>query len=125
MLLGGEKRLVLIAAETAGPEGLADFSGWAAESPVLLLAPTRAAAVLRRPVEPATAAVALRLPATPPESLRALADPLLDSPALDPLDAVPAPAHADAALALAKLARLLPAVLAAPALPASIPCGST
>jgi GTP cyclohydrolase II len=117
VLLGGDRRLVLIAAETAGPDGLADFSGWAAEPAMLLLAPTRAAAVLRRPVEPATAAVALRLPATTTEALRALADPLLEPLALEPLDVAPAPPHADAALALAKLARVLPAVLAAPARP--------
>ena len=75
VLLTGEAPLVLIAAETAGPDGLADLGAWAAEVPVLLLAPTRAAAVLRRPVEQVAAAVALRLPnaARDPEMLRGLA----------------------------------------------------
>lgn len=115
--LCGETPLVVIAAETAGPEGLADLAAWTAEIPVLLLAPTRAAAVLRRPVEQAAAAVALRLPAAAraPEVLRALADPMLDRPAQEPLESVALPPGAEAALALAKLARVLPAVLTAPA----------
>jgi len=117
ILLAGDAPLVVIAAETAGPDGLADFAAWAAESPVLLLAPTRAAAVLRRPVEQAAHAVALALPpaAIEPDVLRALADPMLSRPVLEPLEPAPMPSGAAAALALAKLARLLPAVLAAPA----------
>ncbi|HET8996415.1 MAG TPA: GTP cyclohydrolase II [Acetobacteraceae bacterium] len=117
VLLAGPTPLVVIAAETAGPDGLADLAAWAADTPVLLLALTRAAAVLRRPVEQVAAAVALRLPAAAraPEVLRALADPMLDRAVLDPLDTAPLPQGAEAALALAKLARLLPAVLAAPA----------
>ncbi len=116
VLLGGDAPLVVIAAETAGPDGLADLAAWAADSPVMLLAPTRGAAVLRRPVEQAAAAVALRLPATyrVPEVLRPLADPMLAAPALEPLESTSLPPAAEAALALAKLARVLPAVLAAP-----------
>ena len=117
VLLTGEAPLVLIAAETAGPDGLADLGAWAAEAPVLLLAPTRAAAVLRRPVEQVAAAVALRLPnaARDPDTLRGLADPMFDRPAPEPLEPTACPLGAEAALALTKLARLLPAVLAAPA----------
>ncbi len=121
VLLTGDAPLVVIAAETAGPDGLADLARWAAESPMLLLAPTRAAAVLRRPVEPATAAVALRMPpaALTPDTLRALADPMLTSAPLEPLEPGPIPASAEAALALVKLVRLLPAVLVAPIRPGS------
>ena len=118
IVLEGEHHAVLIAAETAGPDGLADLASWAAEPPVLLLAPTRAAAVLRRPVEPATAVVALRLPAGyDAAALRALADPTLAGARLEPLETTTPPANADAAIAIAKLARVLPAVLVAPARP--------
>jgi GTP cyclohydrolase II len=86
----------------------------------LLLAPARAAAVLRRPVPPEAAALALRVSPRlfDPASLRAMADPtaeqmLPEEPALTG----DCPAAAAAALALAKLARLLPAVLAAPLRP--------
>ena len=52
VLLTGEAPLVLLAAETAGPRGLIEFAALAAEPPVLLLAPVRAAAVLHRPLQP-------------------------------------------------------------------------
>ena len=61
MLLTGEAPLILLAAETAGPRGLAELAMLAAQPPVLLLAPMRAAAVLHRPVEPGSAVVALSL----------------------------------------------------------------
>ncbi|MDA8251894.1 MAG: GTP cyclohydrolase II [Rhodospirillales bacterium] len=117
VLLDAAEPLVLLAAETAGARGLAEFAALAAGPAVLLLAPVRAAAVLRRPVEQGVAAVALPLPHAllEPARLRSLADPtaeeLLPS---DPPAPVPAPAAAAAALGLGKLARLLPAVLAAP-----------
>jgi GTP cyclohydrolase II len=80
----------------------------------VILAATRAAAVLRRPVPEVP--VALRLGAEPtPEALRALADPVAGLALPERLEAVPTPALAEAALALAKLARMLPALLAAPA----------
>jgi len=116
--------LLVLAAETAHPPGLVEFLRPIASPPVLLLAPVRAAAVLRRPVAaPAggdpMAAVAIALPPAllAPEPLARLADPTLDQG----LPAAPEPAEAPAfppdlapaALALAKLARLLPAVLAA------------
>ena len=61
VLLTGDKPLVLLAAETAGPRGLAEFGSLAAQAPVLLLAPIRAAAVLHSPVEPGRPVVALAL----------------------------------------------------------------
>jgi len=119
VLLNGAAPLVLLPAETATPQGLSDLRALAAEPPVLLLAPVRAAAVLHRPVEQGTPAVAVRLPESllAIESLRALADPTLDQglPCQPEPAGTPPPALALAALALTKLARLLPAVLAAPA----------
>ena len=116
--------LLVLAAETAHPPGLAEFLAPIAAPPVLLLAPVRAASVLRRPVAaPAgadpTEAVALALPPAllAPEPLARLADPTLeqDLPVAPEPAETPgfAPGLAPAALALAKLARLLPAVLAA------------
>ena len=110
VVLAGAERLLLLAAETAGPSGIAEFEALAT-GPVLLLEPARAAAVLHRPVEPAPQALAL--PGLAPGVLRALADPTREMPKPpEPARAAPAPAGAAAALALAKLARLLPAVLA-------------
>jgi len=117
VLLQGQNPLVILAAETAGTHGLSELAMLAGGDPVLLLAPSRAAALLRRPVEPEVPAVALHLP--PPLDaaiLHAFADPTAPQPSPEPpkrADAIP-PAAA-AALALAKLARLLPAVLGAPA----------
>jgi len=120
VLLDAAAPLVILPAEAAGSRGLAEFAALAAGPAVLLLAPTRAAAVLHRPVRQDLPAVALDLPddLLAPDALRSLADPTLDQsrPALaEPGPALPA--EADAALALAKIARLLPAMLAAPARP--------
>ncbi|MFL1461572.1 GTP cyclohydrolase II [Roseococcus sp. DSY-14] len=113
-------RLVIAAAETVGASGLAQLSALAAMPPVLLLAPARAAAVLSRPVPlsaPEEGVVALRLPPglLDPVRLAALADPTAEAllPALP--ERQPTPALGAAALALAKLGRLLPALVAAPA----------
>ena len=119
VLIAGATPLVVVAAETVGASGLAEFGALASREGVLLLAPVRAAAVRHRPVPQDAVAVALRLQPelfTPP-ALKALADPTLPQmvgPVPEPADAPP---FAAAALALAKLARLLPAVLAAPARP--------
>lgn len=109
VLQGAEEALLLLAAETASPAAMAEFEA-AVTAPVLLLEPARAAAVLHRPVEPTPHALAL--PALDPGVLRALADPTQTMPAAEAARPVPAPADASAALALAKLARLLPALLA-------------
>lgn len=103
--------------ETLGAEGLVEFAALAAAPPLLLMAPARAAGLLRGPVRLDQAAMAL--PVAPemlhPGTLRRLADPTLDQilPATLP-DFVEPPIESGAALALAKLARLLPAMLGAP-----------
>lgn len=120
LLQGAAEMLVILPAETAGARGLAEFSTLTAGGAVLLLAPVRAAAVLRRPVERSVPAVALKLGRSlfDPAVLRGLADPTADQLLADPPEPAPhLPLEAPAALALAKLGRLLPAVLAAPARP--------
>lgn len=119
VLLDGPAPLVLVPAETVGARGLAEFAALAARDAVLLLAPVRAAAVLHRPVSQDVAAIALRLaPALfDTVALRSLADPTLPQLVGTVTEAAEAPALAAAALGLAKLARLLPAVLAAPVRP--------
>ena len=106
--------LIVLAAETAGAGGLAELTAGAAGSPVLLVSSVRAASLLRHPVAP-DSPVALRFPGLPdPDTLRGLADPTAEQPSLELQETAP-PSLAAAALALAKLARLLPAVVAAPA----------
>jgi GTP cyclohydrolase II len=116
VLLMGKTPLILLAAETAGPRGLAELASLAAEPPVLLLAPVRAAAVLHRPLEQGVPAVALRLSTDllAPGPLRGLADPTVEELLPAQPEPAPVPELAQSALILAKLARLLPAVLAAP-----------
>ncbi len=119
VLLAAAEPLAILAAETATPGALREFARLAAGAPLLLLAPVRAAAVLRRPIEPDLPAVALplALEAISDEMLRRLADPTAEQMGLAEPRESTAPAQAAAALALAKLGRLLPAVLAAPARP--------
>lgn len=112
--------LAVAAAETVGALGLTELSTMALGTPALLLAPVRAAAVLHRPVPHAPddeGAVALRLPPTllAPEALRSLADPTAERILPETPERVPVPPLANAAIALAKLGRLLPALIAAPA----------
>lgn len=117
VLLDGPHPLVVLAAETTGARGLAEFASLAERRGLLLLAPVRAAAVLRRPVEPSLPALALRLSESLllPDALHGLADPTLDRLLPEAPEIAPTPELASAAIALAKLARLLPAVLVAPA----------
>jgi GTP cyclohydrolase II len=116
VLMTGDMPLILLAAETAGPDGLAELAALASEPPVLLLAPVRAAAVLHRPLEQELAVVALQLSTEllAPEPLRGLADPTVEQLLPAQPEPAPVPDLALPALALAKLGRLLPAVLAAP-----------
>jgi GTP cyclohydrolase II len=116
VLKAGETMMAVLAAETAAPGSVAELATLAIDPPILLLAPTRAAAVLRRPVGQGTAAVAVRVPESllAPDTLRAIADPSLTPVPPDRLgEPVPLPSMAGAALALGKLALLLPAVLVA------------
>ena len=119
VLLTGEAPLLVLAAETAGPRGLAELAMLAADPPVLLLAPMRAAAVLHRAVEPGSPVVALHIGSEllAPGPLRGLADPTIEEVLPAQPEPAPVPELAQAALILAKLGRLLPAVLAAPVRP--------
>lgn len=131
LLRGGDQVLVLAAAETVSARGLAELAAVARTPPMLLLAPARAAAVtvpagLRTgpPADPVVVpdtvagVVALRLPAAllDPAGLRSLADPTVDRllPDGEELERLVVPPLGAAALALAKLGRLLPALVAAP-----------
>jgi GTP cyclohydrolase II len=126
LLRGAQGALLIAAAETVSARSLAEIAAGARGPATLLLAPVRAAAVLQRPVPQAagaaahagdSGAVALRLsPALlDPAALRSLSDPTAERLLPAEPERVAAPALAPAALALAKLARLLPALVAAPA----------
>jgi GTP cyclohydrolase II len=119
VVLTGAAPLVLLAAETAGPRGLSELMTLAAEPPVLLLAPVRAAAVLHQPIEAGASVMALRLDEAllAPGPLRGLADPTVQEVLPVQPEAAPVPELALFGLSLAKLGRLLPAVLAAPVRP--------
>ncbi len=120
---GGEAPLLVAAAEGASASGLAELSALAAGPAVLLVSAVRAAALLGLPMPEGDGAVALALPGPlpDPERLRRLAEPGIAPVEEGPPGGeagwrtVPLPALAPAALALAKLSRLLPAVVAAPA----------
>jgi GTP cyclohydrolase II len=115
VLLLGASPAVVLPAESAGARGLAELAALAAGPPCLLLAPVRAAALLRRPIAPAGPIVAFRTAGLlEPAILRGLADPTAAQLLLDPPELAAVPPLAPAALALVKLARLLPASLAAP-----------
>jgi GTP cyclohydrolase II len=126
--------MVIAAAETVGVGGLAEIAACASGPSMLLVAPIRAAALMRTAGFPAVAEVvppavssaasaeAVALPLPPalldPEMLRGLADPTIETPLPglpEPVRGTTPPPLAGSALALAKLARLLPAVVAAPA----------
>lgn len=117
VVLGGATPLLILAAETAGVDGLAELETIAGAYPSLILAPARAAAILRTPMSADVAAVAVELPDSirDIEIYRSIANPMTPQPAVrNTLRSVPAPAFADAAIALAKIGRLLPAILAVP-----------
>ena len=114
IVMTGERDLVLLPAETAGARGLAALSAAAVGPAVLVLAASRAAAVLHRKGD-VSPAVAIRLSEAlfDPAALHSLADPTAEQllPELPVVEAPPP--NAMAALALAKLARLLPAMIVA------------
>ena len=127
VVLAGQHPLIVAPAETVGAEGLHLIDRLAAGPASLLLAPARAAAVLRRPLAETAPAVALALarPLIDAATLRRVADPTLEQ--IMPTFALsPVPDQAEAALALGKLARLLPAMVVAPVRPgwASLPLGA-
>jgi len=114
VLLEGRNPLLLLAAETAGAESLAELAALGATPPVILFAPVRGAAVLRRPAEGDAGVIAAILPdaLANPDALRGLADPTAEQPITTGMVPTDAPPGAAAAIALAKLGRLLPALVA-------------
>ncbi len=123
VLLTGRQDFVICPAETMTIRALADIAALAASPPMLLLAPARASALIGQALRQDQPAVALALDpsALDPAILRRLADPTLAEHWLPsgatPARLDPAPEESAAALALAKYARLLPAMVAAPAAP--------
>lgn len=117
VILTGAEPLALLAAETADLAGFQEFSTLSPAPAALLLAPGRAAAVAPGPVDMKAQATALAVPAEFDAAAiyQALADATAEQPRLpEDLRLVDAPALAPAAVALAKIAQLLPAVLAKP-----------
>ncbi len=114
VILRGTAPLVVLPAETASEVALAAFGGAAAGPPVLVLAAGRGAAMAHHTGTDAPL-IAIRLAtAVTPSLLMGLADPTQPQQT-GLLDAAPLPDLAQAAFLLAKLARLLPAVMVAPA----------
>ncbi len=112
VLLQGERPLLVLMAETAGEAALREFPR---DGAAVVLGGGRAAILLGRPAS-GDGPVAFCLPggAVTVPVLRAVADPLLPSPpGFAAALGRPVPAGADAALALAKFSRLLPAALVA------------
>ena len=62
VLTAGGTMIAMLAAEAADADNVAELAALAVDAPLLLLAPTRAAAVLRRPVAHGEVAVAVRVP---------------------------------------------------------------
>jgi len=114
VLLLGSPDLIVLAADTAGAAGLAELAALAVAPPVLLLSPVRAAALLRRPVEPGPPIALRTTRLLEPALLHGMADPTAAQLLVDPPEQAALPAPASAALAMMKLGRLLPAALVAP-----------
>src|ERR1700709_1325206 len=119
VVLSGEVPIMVLAAETASAEDFVELKTISGADLTLILAPARAAAILRASISMDATAVAITLPDSFKniDILRFLADPLVIHPAIsEVLRAVPTLPLSDAAICLAKIARLLPAVLAVPLL---------
>ena len=117
VLLEGIEPLLISAAETSGGDALAELRFRSGANPVLILAPARAAAILRTPMPAEGNAAAVELPESfyQFDIYRSLADPTAAQPPVrDILQSVPTPPLGHAAISLAKIGRLLPAVLAVP-----------
>lgn len=127
VIVAGPHPLIVGPAETLGAEGLHLIDRLSAGPASLVLAPSRAAAVLRTPIADDAQAVALALsrPLIDVATLRRVADPTLEQIMPNFTRTAP-PEQAGAALALGKLARLLPAMVVAPVRPgwASLPLGA-
>jgi GTP cyclohydrolase II len=118
VVLAAKHPLIIVPAETVGAEGLRLIDVLSNGPAALLLAPSRAAAVLQHEVEDTAPAIALKLarPLIDAATLKRAADPTLEQ-ILPAFETMAAPPEAGAALALGKLARLLPAMVAAPVRP--------
>lgn len=118
VVLAARRPLILAPAETVGAEGLRLIDLLSDAPASLLLAPARAAAVLKHPTDPKMPAIALKLarPLIDAQTLKRAADPTMEQ-ILPDFETTQPPEAAQAALTLAKLARLLPAVVAAPVRP--------
>jgi len=127
VVLAARRPLIIAPAETLGAEGLRVIDLLSNGHAVLLLAPSRAAAVLQHEIAETSPAIALKLarPLIDAQTLKRAADPTLEQ-ILPEFERVAAPEAAEAALALGKLARLLPAMVAAPVKAgwASLPAGA-
>jgi GTP cyclohydrolase II len=122
-------RLLALPAETATAATLAEFLRWGGAQPTLLLALSRAVAgrIGAATLDSTTDTACLTLDATRlnVDALRSLADPTLLQAAehlvLPSQPSLIGPPAAQAALSLAKLARLLPAMLVAQLQPGLVP----
>jgi len=124
VVLQGEAPLLVLAAETTGAQGLAELAACRQGPAVLLLAATRVAGVLGRPMQSAPLPIALRVTDAMfnPEALRGLADPTAERLLGElPEQLQGLPSLAEPALALTKLCRLLPAAIVAPLRPGPPP----
>ena len=115
VIVEGDAPLLVLAAEGASMPGLRELAVLAAGEGCLVLAGRRAADVSGRSV-PDDALLAFAVPdgGLDPGRLRGIADPTVEQFAAEPLAEVALPGLAEAGLLLAKLARLLPAVVTAP-----------
>jgi len=115
VVLAARHPLIIVPAETVGAEGLRLIDILSNGHAALLLAPARAAAVLQHDVPETVPAIALKLarPLIDTATLKRAADPTMEQ-ILPSFETTEAPPEAEAALALGKLARLLPAMVVAP-----------
>ncbi len=126
VLLHGDQSVVLLPIETATETTLAEFRAASAGDAVVLLAAGRARAFPGLGGMPDQTVIGVKADrGAELRTLQALANPSTDASAAWARTIIPATlpmagADAEAALSLAKLARLLPAVLAAPALPDAV-----
>jgi GTP cyclohydrolase II len=118
VVLAARHPLIIVPAETVGAEGLRLVGILSNGHATLLLAPARAAAVLQHDVPETSPAIALKLarPLIDVATLKRAADPTMEQ-ILPEFETEAAPPEAEAALALGKLARLLPAMVVAPVRP--------
>lgn len=115
VIVEGDAPVLVLAAEGASMAGLQELAGLASGEGCLVVAGRRAADISGRLV-PDDALLAFALPdgGLDPARIRGIADPTVEQLAAEAPVEVALPTLADAGLLLAKLARLLPAVVVAP-----------